>query len=112
MAREAKHALIFVAILGLVFGGLLWKHMKSPGAALHLFTQSEPKTAESAGLFPLRYRRSRHWLLRTAKMIDRRNWPLPISSEPIAIHQPERTTKIVRRPPLEVPTTFVPKVPR
>ena len=40
MAREAKHALIFLGILLLVFVGLLWKHWHSPGAALHLFADS------------------------------------------------------------------------
>src|SRR5215475_5051917 len=48
MAREAKHALIFLGVLLLVFVGLLWKHWHSPGAALHLFADSAPKPADSS----------------------------------------------------------------
>src|SRR6266700_3595183 len=48
MAREAKHALIFVGILLLVFGGLLWKRLHSPaGSGMKLFAQADNKTPES-----------------------------------------------------------------
>src|SRR5256885_15058278 len=48
MAREAKHALIFVGILSLVFGGLLWKRLHSPpGSGMNLFAQADSKTPET-----------------------------------------------------------------